>query len=73
MSNRCSYCHRVDDDACSTYSGRVRVQKLQSCPRMSEVDRYREAATCEGASNSDRELAIYMALKNLSGPLTCAD
>jgi hypothetical protein len=40
---------------------------------MSEVDRYREAATCEGASNSDRELAICKALENLCRPLACAD
>jgi hypothetical protein len=35
---------------------------------MSEVDRYREAATCGEASNSDRELAIFKALEKLCWP-----
>src|SRR5687768_6516982 len=67
MSERCSHCHRATDNPCSSYSGRARVQALQSCAGMSEVDRYREAATCEGATDGDREQAICIALSALGG------
>ena len=67
MSERCSHCHKATRDACSRYSGRARVLALQSCSNMSEVDRYREAASCAGAESSDRELAICMAFNALWG------
>lgn len=67
MSERCSHCHRIVRRACSGHAGRVQVQALQSCGNMAKVDRYREAACCDGAESSDRELAICMALEALCG------
>lgn len=67
MSERCSHCHRATNSPCSSYSGRARVQALQSCTSLPEVDRCLEAAACEGASQDDRELAICIALTALCG------
>lgn len=67
MGERCSHCYKTGGNVCSSYSGRARVLALQSCPHMSEVDRHREAAICDGATSSDRGLAICKALQALCG------
>jgi hypothetical protein len=67
MGNFCSHCNKAIPNACSAYSGPARVQALQSCSNISETDRFREAAGCDGATQGDKELAICMALIALGG------